>query len=162
MGLNMKVTKKDNIYKVIGTIRMELTNVHTGKKRIYSYHNMFLTFGKNAIAQRFAGQVAGEITYCALGTGTNAPALSDTKLQTEIARKLISVRNTSGNVFTANTFFTTAEANGTLREAGLFGNAVGRTASGTADSGQIYCRSAINRVKTPNDTLSLTWTVQVG
>lgn len=163
MGLDMKIQNTDKLTRVKGEITLEFRNVKTGKVRKYTYKNMFLTFGKNAIAQRMAGDsAAGEITYCAVGTGTTAPALSDTGLQTELARKMVSVRSYSGNVFTGVTYFTTQEANGTLREAALFGNGVGRTASSTPGSGQIYCRAAINRTKTSNDTLTLSWAVTIG
>lgn len=160
------MTKKnelhDELLKVKGEIVLEFRNVKTGKVRRYVYKNMFVTYGKNAIAQRLAGQSVGEITYCAVGTGTTAPALGDTALQTELARKEISVRSYLNNVFTGQTFFTTSEANGTLREAGLFGTGVGRTPSVTPGSGQLFARAAINRVKTSNDTLTLSWTVTIG
>lgn len=158
----MKTKFNDELVKVKGEIVLEFRNVKTGKVRRYVYKNMFLTYGKNAIAQRFAGNDVGQITYCALGTGTTAPALGDTALQTEIARKEISVRSYLNNVFTGQTYFTTQEANGTLREAALFGNGVGRTASAISGSGQIFCRAAMNRVKTSNDTLTLSWAVTIG
>lgn len=153
----------DEFLKLKGELSLEFRNIKSGKVRKYVYKNMVVTAAKNAIAQRLSGNSsAGEITYCSLGTGSTAPALSDTQLQTELVRKLISVRSFSGNIATFQTFFTTSEGNGTLREAGLFGNANGVTASGTANSGQLYCRTAINRTKTSSDTLTLTWTVTVG
>lgn len=152
---------KDKV-KVTGKLEMVFTNVKTNEVRKFSYSNMVVTFGKNGIAQGLAGQSAGEITWCALGTGSTAPALADTAMQTELVRKLISVRSYSGNVATFDTYFTTTEGNGTLREAGLFGLGVGREATSTPGSGQLYCRVAINRTKTSNDTLSLSWTVTIG
>ena len=59
------------------------------------------------------------------------------------------------------TFFTTSVGNGTLREAGLFGTGVGQTASATSGTGQIFCRTNINRTKTSNDTLTLEWTITI-
>lgn len=153
---------EDQLKNIKGEIILTFTNVKTGKVRRYSYKNMILTFMHNAIAQRMAGQAAGDITYLAVGTGTTAPVESDTKLQTEIARKLISVRQYSGNVFIATTYFTTSEANGTLREAALYGNGVGRVATTTPDSGQIYTRVAINRTKSPADTLTVEYRVTIG
>lgn len=140
---------------------IELFNVKTGKYDFELVKNMFVTSGKNALASRLAGTTAnnkGQITFCGLGTGTTAPALSDTTLQTEIDRKQISVRSFNGNVATFQTFFTTSEAIGTLREAGLFGD----DATDTANSGTLFCRTAINRTKTSNDTLTLTWAVTIG
>ncbi len=148
--------------KIKGQLEMIFTNVKTGKVRKYVYKNMVVTYGKNAIAQRLSGQSVGEITYCALGTGITAPALGDTALQTELIRKLISVRSYSNNVATFQTYFTTSEGNGALKEAGLFGEGVGRSASSTPGSGQLFCRVSINRTKTSNDTLTLNWTVTIG
>lgn len=159
MVLNMKLKDKVNI---TGQVTLEFTNVVTGKKRTYRYKNMFVTYGKNGIAQRLAGQSVGEITYCALGTGTTAPALSDTAMETELTRKLISVRSYLNNTATFQTYFTTSEGNGTLREAGLFGNGVGRTATSTSGTGQLFCRVAINRTKTSSDTLTLSWVLTIG
>jgi len=158
----MKTKFNDELVKVKGEIVLEFRNIKTGKVRRYVYRNMFVTYGKNAIAQRFAGNDVGEITHCALGTGTTAPALGDTALETEIARKEISVRSYLNNVFTGQTYFTTQEANGTLREAGLFGVGVGRVASLVSGSGQLFARAAMNRVKTSNDTLTLSWTITIG
>ena len=154
--------KAQDFVKVKGQLTLTIRDAKTGKiKSVDIIENMFVTRGKNAIAQRLSGQSAGEITYCALGTSTTAPALADTKLVAELARKLISTRSYLNNIATLTTFFTTSEGNGTLREAGLFGTGVGQTASATIDSGQIFCRTNINRTKTSNDTLTLEWTITI-
>ena len=80
------------------------------------------------------------------------------QLEDEVGRKAISVRSVSGNQALFEIFFGTSEVNGTLREAGLFGD----NASGTPDSGTLFARAAINRVKTSNDTLNLQWTITIG
>ena len=142
-----------------GKILIEIENVFTKKKTKFFADNMFVTAGKNSIAARLVETAnKGLITYCALGTGTVAPALADTQLQTEIFRKLISVKSSNGKVATFQTFFTTSEANGTLREAGLFGD----DATSATNSGTLFARVAINRTKTSSDTLSLTWSVTIG
>lgn len=158
----MDMQLHDQNILIKGVLTLEFRNVKTGKIRRYTTHNMFVLYGKNAIAQRLSGQASvGDITYCAAGTGSTAPDQSDTALETEIFRKLISVRSYSGNVATFQIFFTTSEANGSLAELGLFGNGVGRTASGTPGSGQLFCRSAISRTKTSNDTLSISWALTI-
>lgn len=148
--------------KIKGSVELVCRDALTGKiKWIERTHNMFVTAGKNNLAAAMAGSAVankGKITYCALGTGTTAPALADTTLQTELGRKLVSVRSSSGNVATFQTFFTTSEVVGTLREAALFGD----DATATADSGALFCRTAINRTKSSSDTLTLTWTVTIG
>ena len=138
---------------------MDFFNIITRKHTIIEKDNLVTTIGKESIAHGIRGNTArGFITYCALGTNAIAPALGNIKLGTEIIRKLISVRNTTNNIANFETFFTTAEGNGSLKEAGLFGD----DASAVADSGILFCHAAINRVKTINDTLSLVWTIAIG
>lgn len=144
-----------------GAVLLDLYNTLTRRHDFQLVKNMVVTAGKNSIADGLRGTTEnskGIITYCAVGTGTTAPALADVQLQTELGRKLISVRSVSGNVATFQTFFTTSEVVGTLKEAGLFGDA----ATATANSGTLFCRVAINRTKSSNDTLTLSWTVTIG
>lgn len=144
-----------------GFIKLTLTNILTGKQTIEYYKNLFTTVGKESLAQAIRGVIAssqGIITYCALGLDDTAPALGNTALGNELFRKLVSVRSTSNNQALFETFFTTSEANGALKEAGLFGDDAGES----ADSGTLFCHAAINRTKSANDTLSLQWTVIIG
>lgn len=142
-----------------GEVVIILENVITKKTDIQYVKNLVTTVGKNSIADRLRGASSkGEITYCALGTSTTAPALADTQMGAELFRKQVSVRSVSGNIATFQTFYTTAEANGTLKEAGLFGD----DATGVANSGTLFCHTAINRVKSSNDTLTLLWSLTVG
>lgn len=142
-----------------GKVLLDFHNVEKDTHEYILVDNMFVTTGKNSLAARLIETAdKGMITYCAVGTGITAPALGDTTLQTELYRKLISVRSVVGNVATFQTYFTTAEANGALKEAGLFGD----DATGTPDSGTLFCRTAINRTKTSSDTLTLSWAVTIG
>lgn len=152
----------DKLIKPEGACTIVIRDAKTGKiKHEEKIKNTFVTVGKNSIAAGLMGTTdnnQGIITYCALGTSVVAATLADTTLTTEIYRKLISVRSVSGKVATFQTFFTTAEANGTLREAGLFGDA----ATATADSGTLFSKLAMNRVKTSGDTLTLSWDITIG
>lgn len=144
-----------------GKIFIVQRNVFTGKLIKELIDNTFMTVGKNSIADALRGtteNTKGIITYCALGLSAVAPAVADVKLGNELFRKLVSVRSVSGNAALFQTFFTTSEGNGSLKEAGLFGD----NASGTADSGTLFAHAAINRTKTDADTLTLYWTVTIG
>lgn len=146
---------------VRGDLELIIENVKTGKITIEKYKNVITTLGKTQIAQALRGDVEnnrGQITYCAVGTSAVAPAASHTQLTAEIARKLVSVRSNVANQAIFQTFFTVSEANGTLREAGLFGY----DASSAPNSGALFSKIAINRVKTSNDTLTFRWTITVG
>lgn len=159
-GKYMNIT--DKLLSIKGSVEVILKDAKTGKIKFDEhYTNMFVTAGKNAIADALRGNTVnnrGIVTYCAVGTGITAPALANTTLETELFRKLISVRSATANVALFETFYTTSEAIGTLKEAGLFGD----DATSTADSGTLFCRVAINRTKTANDTLTLRWGVTIG
>ena len=159
--MNDKRYKPNDIVVPTGQVVFTFHNVKTGKVRHYYVKNMFVTAGKNSIADALRGTTAnnkGIITYCALGTSAVAPALGNTHLGAEIARKLVSVRSIANNVATFQTFFTTSEGIGSLREAGLFGD----DASATPDTGTLFCHTAINRTKSSNDTLTISWAVTIG
>lgn len=153
---------KSDIIIPEGAVLLRLFDAKTGKLKAEDlYQNMIVDTGKQAIADALRGATnnnRGIITYCGVGTGTTAPTEADTDLETELFRKEVSVRTVSGNVATFQTFFTTEEANGSLQEAGLFGDG----ATAVADSGTMFARVLINRTKTSNDTLTLNWNVTIG
>ena len=141
-----------------GAIQMIIHDAATGRIKEVTYvKNMIVTAGKVSLAAGLFNSAKGMITYHANGTSAVAPALSDTALTTELARKLISVRSSSSNVFTAQTFFTVTESNGTIREMGLFGD----DATSTANSGTLFCKAAVNRTKSSAETLTTSWTVTI-
>jgi hypothetical protein len=143
-----------------GDVKFVFKNAKTGEiTSVVEVKNLFVTAGKNSIADRLRGNASkGEITYCAVGTSGTAVAAGDTQLGTELFRKLISVRSVSNNVATFETFYNESEGNGTLAEAGLFGDA----ATSTANSGTLFCHTLISKTKTSSDTLSIIWTVTIG
>ncbi|MBU1110777.1 hypothetical protein KKB83_04115 [Patescibacteria group bacterium] len=144
-----------------GKVELIFRNVKTGIEDRYLVNNLVTSAGKASMADGLRGTTAsnkGIITYCALGTDLTAPEVTDTVLGAEIFRKLVSVRSVSGNVALFETFFSIEEANGELKEAGLFGD----SATSTADSGTLFCHLAISRTKTSSDTLTLRWSVSIG
>ena len=148
--------------KLRGRVTIEIRDAKTGRwKSRQTVKNLVVTLAKTAVANSLRGNVAnnkGQITFCAVGTGTNAPALGNTTLQTEIYRKQISVRGSELNIASFKTFFNQTEANGVLKEAGLFGE----SATSTANSGTLFARTVFNKTKTSSDTMTLTWTITVG
>lgn len=160
---NSKILKVEDIHPE-GELLVILHNVLTGKDDIQSYKNLVTDVGKEAIADALRGNTAnnrGAITYCAVGTNALAPANANTQLGSELYRKLVSVRATDPSiprVATFQTFFNVNEANGALKEAGLFGG----LATATTNSGTLFCHTAINRTKTTADTLTILWRVRIG
>ena len=130
-------------------------------KEVQYLNNLITTAAKESWAKAFRGDTTntrGIATYHALGTSSVAPALGDTQLGAEIFRKLISVRDEINNASRFQTFFLTTEANGSLRELGLFGDA----ASSLTNTGTLFARVAISREKSSNDTLTVLHTVTFG
>jgi hypothetical protein len=147
--------------EIIGRVEIILTNVKSGKTKYQKTHNLVTDVGKEAIADALRGTITdnrGIVTYCALGTDNTAPNRANTALGNELSRKLVSVRSVDGNEALFETFFTTEEGNGTLKEAGLFGD----NATNDKDSGTLFCHTAISRTKTSADTLTLRWSVEIG
>lgn len=156
-----QLIQKDEQVTLKGQLKIELHNVVTGERDVVVYPNLVTTVGKESIASALKGTTVnnqGIITYCALGLDDTAPALGNTDLGSELARKAVSVRSVANNIATFQTFFTTSEAIGALKEAGLFGD----DASAVANSGTLFCHAAIDRTKSSSDTLTLTWTVAIG
>lgn len=141
-----------------GRVRCVLTDVNTGKEEVHEVNNLIVTVCKNMVAARLAGEGNDcNITYGAVGTNNTAPAASDTTLGTELARKAVSLVSRSGNVVTCTTFFSTTEANGAIKEVGMFGQA----ASATPDSGTMINRTLISFTKSSSQTLSIQGTFTI-
>lgn len=150
-----RVVMKTNVHLVARDIAGNVTYEHRA-------HNLAVTAGLVSIAERLAGvdvpaNTKGTITYLAVGTGTNAAAAGDTTLQTEVFRKLVSARTYTGAVAKYRIFINTTEANVTIKEIGLFGDA----ATGTADTGTLYARLIVDKEKTSAETLTVDWEVEL-
>lgn len=160
---NKKINLKEKEIKISANVIGVFRDAKTGKiTDRFKAHNLVVDTGLNSIASRLSGtdvpaNKKSTITYCAVGTGTNAPAAGDTDLQTENTRKQVSVRSSTDNVARFRTFFNTSEANITIKEIGLFGDG----ATATADSGTLFCRLAVDKTKTSSETLTLDWLVTV-
>lgn len=159
MKVNMdRINEKAILF---GRVKCILTDVKTGEQEIKEYNNLIVTVGKVAIARRLGGIALlaneGQCTYGAVGTDATAPLVTDTVLGTELARKALSVTSYVSNVITLRTFYTTAEANGALKEFGLFGEA----ATAAADSGTMFNHAAIDLTKDNTKTLIVEVTITI-
>ena len=90
------------------------------------------------------GLVTGATPYIAIGTGTTAPAATDTAMQTETVRVLASVVSVSNNVLTLKGFITTAQANVAIAETGIMR---------AAAAGTMISHEAVSPVQTKTSSL---------
>lgn len=143
--------------KLKGNVKLISENKETGKMTTQIVHNVSCDVGMESLASRLVGASKGQVTYLAVGTSTSTPASTDTTLGTELERKQISVRTSSGDTATFRTFFNTTEANGTLKEIGLFGD----DATGTVDSGTLFAHASVDKMKTSSETLTIDWSLTI-
>jgi hypothetical protein len=103
--------------------------------RQFVAHNVICDRGKAVLARILANDFtySGVPNYCSLGTGTSAGDHADTKLGTEVYRKLIAAKTFVGLSTYLSTFFGATECSGTYKE---IGHHIDGTAA--ADSGQIW------------------------
>jgi len=145
--------------KAIGVWRFLVRDTITGKTREYVIKNLIPTAGREQIAKALEGTIATvsdiKITHTSLGTGTNAPANSDTQLQTETFRKVVASSTHSLNQLFITAFYAANEGTpSTHREAGLH---IGATA--TPNSGTLFSRVAINITRSVTETLTIDYTI---
>jgi len=98
-------------------------------------HNLVVTAGKELVADLLIDDASTGLTYHAIGTSGTAPAVGDTTLGTEAARKAWTIRSRATNIITLEVFYLASEATFNISEAGVFG---GATASTSADSGILF------------------------
>ena len=149
-------TKKEK-FNIKGTATI---TKRRGKKiiSVHKYTNLFCLAGKYSILDRMTGESSkGLVTYLALGSDTTSPLASDVKLGTETFRKAITQRTRTGLIFYSSTFLTSAEANATFREMGLFGD----DASSGADSGTMNTHLAINETKVLGETITVDYNIEI-
>lgn len=136
-----------------------LRDIYTGEVQVFEYDNIIPLVGRTMIANNLTAGVpdnAMRLNKAAVGSGTNAPANSDTQLQTEVYRNDLASRSNVNNIAYATAYFNTTEVTGTFREAGIFSNG-----SAGANTGVLVSRVAINITKTNTQTLTLEWALTI-
>lgn len=151
-------------FELKDAIRSEI--IRKGKFNVYDdvvekgeNRNTVVTSGRRWVLQQIASSeinTAQSISYLAIGTGTAAPATSDSALGSETTRKAIGTYTTTNLTsnppsWRAEVSFATNEGNTTLGEVGLFNSSSGGTMLARATF------STIN--KTTSNTLSVSYTI---
>lgn len=156
MNINKRVKEKTSLK---GHYKFTLTDIHTGKPQVFEYDNIITAAAWAMIANNLTDPTPDNsmlLNKAVLGTGTNAPATSDTQLQTETYRNDIASKSNVANIAYATAFFNAAETTGTYREAGIV---VDGTAS--ANTGVLVSHVSINITKTSSQTMTLEWTLTI-
>ena len=142
-----------------GRYRFTLKDKYGRTTKLFLATNIVPTVGRTNIANNLTSNSPTYtmlVNYCALGTGTNTPANADTTLQTETYRNAVASRTNASNVGYVTGFFNATETTGTYREAGIFQNG-----TGSANTGVLLSRVAINITKSTSESLTLDWTLTI-
>lgn len=148
--------------KIVWKWKFQIKDTITWKEREIEQYNLIPSVWKEAFAAQMSGDNTtniGDNLYIAVWDDATAPAIGDTTLWNETARK--AVWSTSFSAWTASiaVFFAAWEATWTHREFGLFGDWNTTTASGTVDTGILFSHVAVNVSVSATETLTITFSI---
>jgi len=126
-----------------------------GTETVETFPNLITDAGKNLIAQALRDTAFdAEIKYLAWGTGSTAPAASDTTLVTEAGRKQVTSQTAGAGVGETDTvtYLGPDDANVAIAELGWF---AGASATATADSGTLIARVLYSKTKTNKESIQV-------
>ena len=137
---------KDDL-RLTGALTISLNDVV-----VQETNNLVVTAGKNWVADRM-NNANTVMTHMALGTGTNAAAVGDTTLQTEIDRNALTSTTVSTNTIAYACTWAAGDGTGAITEAGIFD---------AASSGDMLARTVFSVVnKGAADSITITWTITI-
>lgn len=113
----------DDVLRLNCNIIIELRDSVTGElKDTRHVHNLIVTSGKNLLLDVSASsKYVKNFDRIAIGTGTTDPAISDTALQTEVARSAQKTpTNPSAGTYQVQHTFPAGTGTGAITEVGLF------------------------------------------
>lgn len=139
--------------KASGMVHIERINAAGDVVETRDVKNLVVTVGKNYIASRMVGTASAVMSHMAIGTGTTAPAVSNTAPQTQTGRVSLSGNSASGNAITYTATFPAGTGTGAITEAAVLNASSG---------GTMLCRTTFPVVnKQAGDTIAVTWVVTV-
>lgn len=137
--------------KLKGRLAVTVFSEDGSVKEQREFDNLIVNVGKNYLASAVLSAASSPFTHMAVGTGTTAAAVTDTTLQTELARSAFTTSSRTDNVVSISTTYGAGTGTGALTEAGLFSASSG----GTMLSRVVF--AVVNKGAT--DTLQINWTI---
>lgn len=144
------------LVKIDNKVTVTVRDLNGDITDIKVFQNLYTNLLFNVYRDSLAGVVVAddlELKYMAVGSGTTAPAVTDTTLQTETFRKALTSYTTPaiGQVRTV-WYIAPAEAVGVIAELGWF---AGPLAGAGANSGTLISRLLYSRVKTALESIQV-------
>lgn len=119
------------------------------------FDNLLTNVGLDVLSSALGSAVAGhaQIKYLAWGTGTTAPNVADTVLDTEVGRQTITdATDGATGEWVTTTYLAPATAVVHIKELGWF---AGPSATGTVDTGVLLARVLYDRDKSNVESLQI-------
>lgn len=142
--------------KATGKLDIVVKDENGNIKQELHVPNLVVTVGKNWIASRMKDTgLPTQMTHMAIGAGTTAPDAANTTLGSELGRVALATAGgtVANNVVTYSASFGAGTGTGAVTEAGILN---------ASTAGTMLCRTTFSVVnKGANDSLSITWTVQL-
>ena len=140
--------------KAKGRLNIVLKDQDGNVKDTRQVDNLVVDTGLDYIASRMKDATATAMSHMALGSGTTAAAAGDTDLESILgSREALDSTTVTDNTITYVSSFEAGDGTGAVTEAGIFNASSG---------GTMLCRTVFSVVnKSQNDTLSITWSIQI-
>jgi len=140
---------------ITGTVKLRSHDKDGNLIMSMTVNNLVTTAGKNLIVRKINND-AEDIDSISIGSGTTAPTLTDTDMETELANNTILFQSVDAVNTNEILFTTTFEENvgtGTINEVGLF-----------SDSDTLVCRAVLSTPfeKSASEYLTVTWKIKIG
>ena len=149
----------DEVLHIRGRLKVEIHDARRGDPgpviATYEIDNLIVTTGLNLVRDLMAGDSVNALTHFAVGTGTTAPVVGNTTLETEVLRDVITQFVDTSGQLDVKYFLSSLQANGnTLGEAGIFN---------AASSGTMFNRALLSPtiVKTSALAVTFTWSITI-
>ncbi len=140
--------------KASGLVKWTLRGPDGAIKDTWECPNLVTTAGTIALAARMAAASAATafMPYAAIGSGTTAPAKTDTELEDELVR-IEGTTTSTQSTYKNSASFGPGVGTGNVSEACLIS---------ASSAGTMFCRQVFTtRPKDAGDTLDLEWSVRV-
>jgi hypothetical protein len=152
----------DERIRIQGKVRLTLRTLDGKIVAVRESSNLWVDSGKNYVLNLLGMQAGYEgLTHTSIGTGTNSPSASDTKLQNEVGRReIITSSFSTAKTTTQSSFYENSYPGSTydITEAALWADA-----TMTKDSGRLFARSVFAAIqKVPGvHTLTVDWVLSI-
>ena len=142
-----------------GAVKIILKDAESGETiKVIEKTNLLVDSGANLLRDFLKGDSVSGLTHMAIGTGTTAPAGTDTQLENETYRQTFTDIAFDNRMLKLTIFVSSSAYVGDVSEMGLFGNG----ATDDPNTGTLFARVTVPTfTKSSTETLTVEWTINL-